>query len=320
MTGRRRGAPSCRAARPAFPPGAERRPHDKMNQGGVRSGTGNVHQLGKAKRHRRARPAARKHRLSGAGGVRGGCRGDLGRGDRSPASGRESHREPAGGTGRPAAGRRVDESSGREPVMKKDGLPDYAALMVVGVDAYQLGVPEGRLFNCYLESYIPFYGFMDLFLRIDQILDALDHPQATFERRWLSGRDLDNMAAKPPCLPAEILSGAVLGAGRAQEDSLRQDPVLYPGALSPERHLAGQRGVARGQAQGELPKRAGAGRNASGDAGTDGQTGQMGLKAACGRRTASPRQPPRRGMTAEGPRGFRSDAAFSAFPAPCEMD
>ena len=54
--------------------------------------------------------------------------------------------------------------------MKKDGLPDYAALMVVGVDAYQLGVPEGRLFNCYLESYIPFYGFMDLFLRIDQIL------------------------------------------------------------------------------------------------------------------------------------------------------
>ena len=82
--------------------------------------------------------------------------------------------------------------------MKKDGLPDYAALMVVGVDAYQLGVPEGRLFNCYLESYIPFYGFMDLFLRIDQILDALDHPQATFERRWLSGRDLDNMAAKPP--------------------------------------------------------------------------------------------------------------------------
>ena len=55
MTGRRRGAPSCRAARPAFPPGAERRPHDKMNQGGVRSGTGNVHQLGKAKRHRRAR-------------------------------------------------------------------------------------------------------------------------------------------------------------------------------------------------------------------------------------------------------------------------
>ena len=81
---------------------------------------------------------------------------------------------------------------------KKDGLPDYAALMVVGVDAYQLGVPEGRLFNCYLESYIPFYGIMDLFLRIDQILDALDRPQATFERRWLSGRDLDNLAAKPP--------------------------------------------------------------------------------------------------------------------------
>ena len=199
--------------------------------------------------------------------------------------------------------------------MKKDGLPDYAALMVVGVDAYQLGVPEGRLFNCYLESYIPFYGFMDLFLRIDQILDApAGDGRAPLAVRAGSGQH----GGQAPRLPAEILSGAVLGAGRAQEDSLRQDPVLYPGALSPERHLAGQRGVARGQAQGELPKRAGAGRNASGDAGTDGQTGQMGRKAACGRRTASPRQPPRRGMTAEGPRGFRSMRPFLRFPRPAK--
>lgn len=68
---------------------------------------------------------------------------------------------------------------------------------VVCVDAYDEGVPKGRLYNPYLPDGESFRNLMDFLLKMEALLDGMNFPQP-FEQVRVFSRKTASSASSPP--------------------------------------------------------------------------------------------------------------------------
>ncbi len=86
-------------------------------------------------------------------------------------------------------------------IIERKSLPEYAAYIIVRMDAGGLDIPSGKLFNAFLQKPVSFTGLSDMLLKMDQIYDFLDFPQATREDRtfaWKKQPKYDRLAPYQP--------------------------------------------------------------------------------------------------------------------------
>lgn len=93
-------------------------------------------------------------------------------------------------------------------IIERKSLPEYAAYIIVRMDAGGLDIPSGKLFNAFLQKPVSFTGLSDMLLKMDQIYDFLDFPQATGRTGPSPGKNSRSMTGSPR------ISHVILSAAR----------------------------------------------------------------------------------------------------------
>lgn len=70
-----------------------------------------------------------------------------------------------------------------EKRVERINLPATAPFLMIYVEQYEDGIPEGKMVNLFVKETIHFRGFGDMLVKMDQVYDYLDFPQAAHEPR-----------------------------------------------------------------------------------------------------------------------------------------
>ena len=73
-----------------------------------------------------------------------------------------------------------------QQTFERASLPAAASEILVIIEHCKNGIPSGHLLNDFAEQPVAFYGFADLFLKMDALYDYLDLPQACRKTRTFS--------------------------------------------------------------------------------------------------------------------------------------